>query len=68
MSKRTGDTSRRRRVADPARLAFYSNFRALRFSRRMFGGPELGASETRESPREPSDDVGLKGGTALPSV
>jgi hypothetical protein len=38
VSARTGDVSRRRRFADPARLAWYAQYRARRFARR-FGAP-----------------------------
>jgi hypothetical protein len=38
MSARSGDVSRRRRLVDPARMAWYALHRARRFARR-FGGP-----------------------------
>jgi hypothetical protein len=41
VSKRIGDTSRRRRFADPARQAWYALHRARRFARRFFGMPVM---------------------------
>jgi hypothetical protein len=35
---KTGDVSRRRRLADPARMRWYAHHRCVRFSRRMLGG------------------------------
>ena len=32
---KTGDVSRRRRFADPARMRWYAHYRAVRFSRRL---------------------------------
>ena len=37
MSKKIGDVSRRRRLADPPRVAYYAWHRSRRFARR-FGG------------------------------
>jgi hypothetical protein len=38
MSKRVGDVSRKRRLASPARIAWYASRRAARFARRCFEG------------------------------
>lgn len=39
-----GDVSRRRRLADPARMRWYAHHRAVRFSRRMLGRDCLGGA------------------------
>jgi hypothetical protein len=39
---KTGDVSRRRRLADPARMRWYAHYRAVRFSRRMLRSGQRG--------------------------
>jgi hypothetical protein len=46
---RDGDTSRRRRQADPVRLRWFSRYRALRFARR-FGFGDAPATPLTAAP------------------
>jgi hypothetical protein len=41
-----GDVSRRRRLADPARMRWYAYHRCVRFSRRMLAGQVPAVSST----------------------
>jgi hypothetical protein len=41
---RIGDVSRRRRLADPARMRWYAHYRSVRFSRRMMQAAVLAAA------------------------
>jgi hypothetical protein len=59
-----GDTSRRRRTADPARLRWYAAHRARRWAVRFFGGPTppAGGSPTA-LPAAPANGDTPTGGT-----
>jgi hypothetical protein len=46
MRRVNGDTSRRRRTADPARLRWYAAHRARRWAVRFFGSPTALAAAT----------------------
>jgi hypothetical protein len=48
MSKRIGDTSRRRRTATQARQVWYALQRNRRFARRMFGGDSACQHKTEQ--------------------
>jgi len=68
MSIRIGDTSRRRRFADPARQAWYAFHRAWRFARRMLGETVLRPVGSAELQQDPAGQIQLKACPILPSV
>jgi hypothetical protein len=60
MSKRIGDVSRRRRLADPVRVRWYARHRASRWARRFFGDscpPPGGADRLATKGMPPVDDT-----------
>jgi hypothetical protein len=49
VSKKIGDVSRRRRLTDPLRIAYYALYRSHRFARRFGGGQQ--AAPAQPSPQ-----------------
>jgi hypothetical protein len=56
-----GDISRRWRLSDPARIAYYAHPRAVRFARRIATGRSLNVPDGRDASSPAPVDLGFFG-------